>query len=101
MILNFTTESKTKALFKDNSKENATTDLKCKDCFFAGQFISSNNYLSGKLLCGKHLREIPDVKENASCDASRSADYWFNKYDLFERIKQRLAEKAGFKFKNR
>ncbi|MBR3511135.1 MAG: hypothetical protein IKN73_03680 [Alphaproteobacteria bacterium] len=101
MILNFTTESKTKALFKDNYAENTTKDLKCKDCFFVGQFTCNNNYLSERLLCGKHLKEISDVKENASCDAARSVDYWFNKFDLFARIKQKIAEKSGFKFNNR
>ena len=99
-MVNYTGENKSKAVHNDNYVDNIAetkNNVSCRRCAFCGK---NNEVLlvKDKLLCAKHLSEIPVVKGAGTCDKAKLGLKWYNFISLF---KKNLAEKSGFDFKAR
>ena len=97
--VNYICDSKINAKHHDNYTDDVLRDFTsdktdCGNCIFAG----TNKEITSRLLCGKHLREVAEVRSFATCDKGRSALKWYNRINP---INKYVLESSGFVFKNR
>ena len=101
-MVNYTAESKSKAIHHDNYIGNVLEThnadcVSCWQCIFSGK-NKDIAIVQDKLLCAKYLLEIAIVNGKGTCDSARSR---FKRYNFVNPIKKMILERSGFDFNAR